>query len=68
MNELEALRWIIKQRGINLIVEDDGKINLRFGYLFNVTGDDIIDVVKQLQDAQTAYDNNKHKSGFCRNG
>ena len=62
MNELEALRWILKQRGINLVVLDDGKINLRFGYLFNVTGDDIIDAVKQLQDAQVAYDNRDCKS------
>ena len=62
MNELQALRWILKQRGINLVVLDDDKINLRFGYLFNVTGDDIIDAVKLIQDAQVAYDNNKHKT------
>ena len=61
MNELQALRWILKQRGINLVVLDDDKINLRFGYLFNVTGDDIIDAVKLIQDAQVAYENNKHK-------
>ena len=55
MNELQALRWIITQRGINLIVKRDGKINLRFGYLFDVTGDTVIDAVIMLQEAQAAH-------------
>lgn len=55
MNELQALRWVIKQPGIMLVVERDGRVTLRFGYLFEVTADDIIDAVKLLQDAQTAY-------------
>ena len=55
MNELQALRWVIKQHGINLIVKRDGKINLRFGYLFDVTGDNVIDAVIMLQEAQAAH-------------
>ena len=58
-DDIAAYDWLIKQPGINLTVRDGGKINLRYGYVFNVTGNDIADAVSQIQQRQRANDNAK---------
>ena len=55
-DDISAYDWLVKQSGINLTVRDGGKINLRYGYVFNVTGDDIADAVSQIQQRQKAND------------
>lgn len=57
MNELEALRWILKQPGLMIVVGKNGTVALTYGHCFEITATNIIDAVIELQKAQTAKDN-----------
>lgn len=63
MNELEALRWILKQPGIMIIVGKGGTVALTYGHCFEITAPSIVDAVIELQKAQIAKDNVAVTSG-----
>jgi len=57
MNELEALRWVLNQPGLMMVVGKNGTVCLTYGHCFEITATGIVDAVIELQKAQTTKDN-----------
>ena len=70
MNELQALRWILKQPGLMIVVGKNGTVALTYGHCFEITAANIIDAVIELQKAQIVKDDVDVRScsgAICQN-